>query len=81
MNAGELLKQLISQFDNDSTEPYRDAQMILAHTLGHPRTWLLAHLDTPLTPPQIDSAPSRATRASARCSHRAHRAGSSCASA
>lgn len=53
MNAGELLKQLISQFDNDSTE--LDAQIILAHTLGHPRTWLLAHLDNPLTALQIAS--------------------------
>ncbi|MBM3180824.1 MAG: peptide chain release factor N(5)-glutamine methyltransferase [Chloroflexi bacterium] len=51
MNARELLKQLNSQLKNDSTE--LDAQIILAHTLGHPRTWLLAHLDTPLTVPQI----------------------------
>jgi len=51
MNAGELLKQLISQLKNDSTE--LDAQIILAHTLGHPRTWLPAHLDTLLTAPQI----------------------------
>ena len=51
MNAGELLKQLTSQLNNDSTE--LDAQIILAHTLGHPRTWLLAHLDAPLTAPQV----------------------------
>ncbi|MBK9210662.1 MAG: peptide chain release factor N(5)-glutamine methyltransferase [Anaerolineales bacterium] len=38
---------------NDSTE--LDAQLILAHVLGHPRTWLLAHLDAHLTPPQIES--------------------------
>ncbi len=53
MNAGELLGQLNSQFKNDSTERDRDAQIILAHVLGHPRTWMLAHLETPLTPPQI----------------------------
>jgi release factor glutamine methyltransferase len=51
MNAGELLKQLNSQLAGDSTE--LDAQIILAHALGFPRTWLLAHLDTPLNPPQI----------------------------
>jgi release factor glutamine methyltransferase len=51
MNVGELLNQLNSQLKNDSTE--LDAQVILAHTLGHPRTWLLAHLDEPLTSPQI----------------------------
>jgi release factor glutamine methyltransferase len=33
-----------------------DSQVLLAHILGHPRTWLLAHLDAPLTPPQFDSA-------------------------
>ena len=53
MNAGELLKQLNSNLKNDSTE--LDSQIILAHTLGHPRTWLLAHLDTHLTPPQADA--------------------------
>jgi release factor glutamine methyltransferase len=53
MNAGELLKQLVSQLNNDSTE--LDAQIILAHTLGHPRTWLLAHLDAHLTAPQIEA--------------------------
>ncbi len=51
MNAGDLLKQLNSQLKNDSTE--LDTQIILAHVLGHPRTWLLAHLDAPLTAPQI----------------------------
>ena len=54
MNAGELLRQFNQQLQNDSTE--LDAQLILAHALGHQRTWLLAHLDAHLTPPQIDSA-------------------------
>jgi release factor glutamine methyltransferase len=39
-----------------SDTPQLDAQVILAHVIGHPRTWLIAHLETPLTPPQIDSA-------------------------
>jgi release factor glutamine methyltransferase len=51
MNAQELLKQLISQLNDDSTE--LDAQLILSHTLRQPRAWLLAHLDTHLTAPQI----------------------------
>ncbi len=54
MNAGLLLEHFNSQLKNESTE--LDAQLILAHTIGHPRTWLLAHLETPLTQPQIDSA-------------------------
>ncbi|MBI5945886.1 MAG: peptide chain release factor N(5)-glutamine methyltransferase [Chloroflexi bacterium] len=54
MNAGELLTQFNSQLKNDSTD--LDAQLILAHVIGHPRTWLLAHLETHLTQPQIDSA-------------------------
>lgn len=51
MKAEELLSKLTSEFKEDSTE--RDVQIILAHILGHPRTWLLAHLDTHLSPPQI----------------------------
>lgn len=53
MNAGELLKQLTSQLNNDSTE--LDAQIILAHVLGYPRTWLIAHLDAHPTAPQISA--------------------------
>lgn len=34
----------------------RDAQLLLAHVMGHPRAWLLAHLETHLTQPQLDSA-------------------------
>lgn len=51
MNAGELLKQLNLQLAGDSTQ--LDTQIIAAHALGYPRTWLLAHLDTPLTASQI----------------------------
>lgn len=34
----------------------RDAQLLLAHVMGHPRAWLLAHLETHLTQPQLDAA-------------------------
>jgi release factor glutamine methyltransferase len=50
MNSSEFLEQQ----KGDWTD--LDAQLILAHVIGHPRTWLLAHLDAPLTQQQIDSA-------------------------
>jgi release factor glutamine methyltransferase len=50
MNTEEYLKQLDDFYD------VRDAQIILAHVIGRPRTWLLAHLDTPLTPLELDAA-------------------------
>lgn len=54
MNAGELLRQFNAQLKNESTE--LDAQLILAHSIKRPRTWMLAHLETDLSQPQIDSA-------------------------
>ncbi len=53
MKIQELLEDNIKKIDSFSDTPQLDAQIILAHTLGHPRTWLLAHLDTPLTALQI----------------------------
>jgi release factor glutamine methyltransferase len=54
MNAEQLYRLLKTQFKNDTTD--LDVQLILAHVLKCSRTWLLAHLDAPLSPPQIDSA-------------------------
>lgn len=54
MNAKEILEQITPKIESDM--PELDAQIILAHVMGHPRSWLLAHLETPLTPPQVDSA-------------------------
>ncbi|HNK63556.1 MAG TPA: peptide chain release factor N(5)-glutamine methyltransferase [Anaerolineales bacterium] len=50
MNAGEYLasKEISCEKLN--------AQVLLAHVMGSPRSWLLAHLDAPLTPSQLDSA-------------------------
>jgi release factor glutamine methyltransferase len=48
------IDQFLTQYQNDR-DPL-DAQVLLSHIIGHPRTWLLAHLDAPLTPPQFDSA-------------------------
>lgn len=54
MTLNEYLIQAISNLPDPLTE--LDAQILLAHVIGHPRTWLLAHLDAPLTLPQIESA-------------------------
>jgi release factor glutamine methyltransferase len=50
MNVKEYLEQLNYRPDA------RDAQILLAHVIGRPRTWLLAHMETPLTPPQLAAA-------------------------
>lgn len=50
MNLGEFLARKKNSYDTF------DAQILLAHVIRRPRTWLLSHLDAPLTPPQLDSA-------------------------
>lgn len=54
MTVGELLKQLLARRSVETAE--LDIQLILAHALRRPRTWLLAHLDAPLTAAQTDAA-------------------------
>lgn len=54
MTLGDYLIQALSKLPDDLTE--LDAQILLAHVIGHPRTWLLAHLDAPLSAPMLDSA-------------------------
>lgn len=54
MNAGELLETFLDTYQSESAE--LDIQLLTAHVMGRPRSWLAAHLDTPLTPPQLDSA-------------------------
>ena len=51
---GEYLTDKIKNLPVDLTE--LDVQILLAHVMGHPRTWLLAHLDSPLTPAKADAA-------------------------
>lgn len=53
MTLNEYLIQAIPSLPDSLTD--LDAQILLAHVLGHPRTWLLAHLDSPLSPPMLDS--------------------------
>jgi release factor glutamine methyltransferase len=54
MTIDELVGTYASQ--NASEFQKLDAQLILAHILDKPRTWIAAHRDAPLTPPQIESA-------------------------
>jgi release factor glutamine methyltransferase len=50
----EIIELFISQHTGDF--PQLDAQLILAHVLDKPRTWIAAHGDASLTRLQIDSA-------------------------
>jgi release factor glutamine methyltransferase len=56
MNAAEFLEQ------QKGTWTDLDSQLILAHVIERPRTWILAHLETQLTQSQIDSAQAEFSR-------------------
>jgi release factor glutamine methyltransferase len=56
----DLIELFISQHTGDF--PQLDAQLILAHVLGKPRTWIAAHGDASLTRLEIDSAQEAFTR-------------------
>ncbi len=51
VSAGELLNRISEQLTGDW--PQLDAQVILAHALNKPRTWLLAHPETILSAPEL----------------------------
>lgn len=57
---GDYLIHKIPKLPDDLTQ--HDAQILLAHVIGRPRTWLLAHLDAPLSTPKLDSANQAFTR-------------------
>ena len=46
---GEALDGLHSRLEKTSDTPGLDAQMLLAHLLDRPRSWVLAHPEAPLT--------------------------------
>ena len=46
---GETLDGLISRLENTSDTPGLDAQLLVAHLLNKPRSWVLAHPELPLT--------------------------------
>lgn len=49
MTIGLWLKQATDELaDAMLTSPRLDAELLLAHTIGHPRTWLHAHTNDPL---------------------------------
>lgn len=51
---GDYLIHKIPKLPDDLTQ--QDAQLLLAHVIKHPRTWLLAHLDAPLSAPMLKAA-------------------------
>ncbi len=55
MNMPKTIKQFVETFVSQQTGdlPQLDAQLIIAHVLDKPRTWIAAHEDTNLTAPQI----------------------------
>ncbi|HNB40957.1 MAG TPA: HemK/PrmC family methyltransferase, partial [Anaerolineales bacterium] len=57
---GDYLIHKIPKLPDDLTQ--QDAQLLLAHVIGRSRTWLLAHLDTPLSATLLDSANQAFTR-------------------
>ena len=60
MKLGGVLQDSVARIKSDW--PELDAQLILAHALDKPRTWILAHPDTPLTAAQLDSVQQAVSR-------------------
>jgi release factor glutamine methyltransferase len=53
MNVSPLLEQTAERLRAVTDSPDLDAQVLLAHLMRKPRTWLAAHPDTPLSHPQL----------------------------
>ena len=60
MSIRELIKKFLSEYQSDNSE--LDIQLLLVYVMNQPRTWLIAHLDTPLSSGQLDSATQLFTR-------------------
>lgn len=60
MKIGELIPQVTARLPGDT--PELDAQVLLAHMLGHVRTWLLAHPELELSAPQLASVEAAVSR-------------------
>src|SRR5262245_38649293 len=52
-NLGDLIEAILPRLKSDW--PELDAQVLLAHILDKPRTWVLAHPETLLTAPQLSA--------------------------
>ena len=50
----ELLEGISSRLANVSETPLLDAQVLIAHILDKPRTWVLAHPESYLTPQETE---------------------------
>jgi release factor glutamine methyltransferase len=53
MDIASLLEQTADRLRVVTDSPELDAQVLLAHLMEKPRTWLAAHPDSPLSPPQL----------------------------
>ncbi len=62
MNIQQGLVQTTSRLESLSDTPALDAQVLLAHILTKPRTWVLAHPDQELTAEQQDTLHTSTTR-------------------
>ncbi|MDP1713825.1 MAG: peptide chain release factor N(5)-glutamine methyltransferase [Anaerolineales bacterium] len=54
MNLKDLLEESITRITPLSATPRLDAQVLIAHILNQPRTWVLAHLEYDLTEEEQD---------------------------
>jgi release factor glutamine methyltransferase len=59
---GRTLDWLISRLEKTSDTPGLDAQLLLAHKLGKPRSWVLAHPEAPITKNEIITLEETVTR-------------------
>ncbi len=60
MNIGGLLKSIPPRLNTEW--PELDAQLVIAHAMDKPRTWILAHPETCLSAPQLATVESAVTR-------------------
>jgi release factor glutamine methyltransferase len=49
-----VLDSVATRLEAGSESPRLDAQVLLSHVTGHPRTWLLAHSRTPIDPDHVE---------------------------
>jgi release factor glutamine methyltransferase len=63
-NIGETLEGLLSRLEKTSDTPGLEAQVLLAHQLGKPRSWLMAHPEEILTRGQVTEIEKLAVRLS-----------------
>jgi len=60
LNIGDLLSGLAERLSGDW--PELDAELIVAHVLDHPRTWILAHPEIEIAAPQLEAIESAVSK-------------------